>query len=208
MTFYLSCKSLIKTPSQTHHIKWGRNSIRGGSKRKLLGRNTVFNQFDVCNNVFAPEDCIHHPLASGEKSLKTKQGGLVPLGMINPSGRQSISKSFLGYFSFPHVCGKHFRMLYLTSSPQPYFQVGRTDVTLIEVKNLSPLEAEWHEITWLDSDRAGAGTQVSDHLLFSLYPGYISRRLTPAKHPGRRRRGGDAVLFTITHFFIMTCALR
>lgn len=33
-------------------------------ERKLSGQNTVFNRFDVGNDIFAPEDYPHHPLAS------------------------------------------------------------------------------------------------------------------------------------------------
>lgn len=44
--------------------------LEEGMSRKLLGQDTMFNQFYVCNNVFAPEDCIHHPVAFGEKRLK------------------------------------------------------------------------------------------------------------------------------------------
>lgn len=109
-------------------------SLENGASRELLGQNTMFNPLNVCNHVFAPEDYIQYPLASGEVFFK-KQGGLVPLGITNHSGRQSIYKSILGYLSFPGVCRKHYLMLYLISSPQPPGEVGRTDVTLIHIRD-------------------------------------------------------------------------
>ena len=52
--------------------------LEEGASGKLLGQNTVFNQFDICNHVFAPEDCIHHPVASGEKSFQKDREALSP----------------------------------------------------------------------------------------------------------------------------------
>ena len=50
--------------------------LEEGASGELLGQKTMFNQFDICNNVFAPEDCISHPVASGEKDFKKGREGL------------------------------------------------------------------------------------------------------------------------------------
>ena len=38
----------------------------------------MLNQFDICNHVFAPEDCICHPVASGEKCFQKGREALSP----------------------------------------------------------------------------------------------------------------------------------
>ena len=64
--------------------------LEEGASGKLLGQNTVLNQSDIYNHVFAPEDCICHPVASGEKCFQKGREALSPEAS---SVTQAISQS-------------------------------------------------------------------------------------------------------------------
>lgn len=94
MTFYLSCESLIRDSNINTSHEMGQEFHQ---RRERVGNSlarTVFNKPDVCNNVFAPEDCIHHPLASGEKCFIKSGEALSPRryqSLRQPVNQQKLS---------------------------------------------------------------------------------------------------------------------
>lgn len=95
------------------------------------------NQFDACNNVFAPEDYIHYPLASGEKGFKKSKEALSPKAVAITQAVSQSAKALPGTYH-QLICGRYVRMPYLIFFPQPRCEVGKTDVTLRQIRSMSP----------------------------------------------------------------------